>query len=227
MRSALIVGMAALAIASSAQQTPAAVFISSLQVSPGPPIVPDPATFVAEVTFTLNLGVSVDPPGNLFNGEVVLNSSASFLGGSVNVSENNFSTGQFFPQVASFTIGSGGSQRTFTWTLPLTPAPPLGLTPAFYTFGIDIGSLSYLNQFTLADCLNFLCTSTDTPFPVVLSKTQSSIFTVAGIEVMGVTHDTPLNETPLPGALPLFATGLGALGLLGWRRNKKAPALAA
>ncbi len=29
-------------------------------------------------------------------------------------------------------------------------------------------------------------------------------------------------ETPLPGALPLFATGLGALGLLGWRRKNKA-----
>ena len=28
-------------------------------------------------------------------------------------------------------------------------------------------------------------------------------------------------ETPLPAALPLFATGLGALGLLGWRRNRK------
>jgi hypothetical protein len=26
---------------------------------------------------------------------------------------------------------------------------------------------------------------------------------------------------PLPGALPLFATGLGALGLLGWRRKRK------
>jgi len=29
------------------------------------------------------------------------------------------------------------------------------------------------------------------------------------------------NETPLPAALPLFATGLGALGLLGWRRMRK------
>ena len=28
-------------------------------------------------------------------------------------------------------------------------------------------------------------------------------------------------ETPLPAALPLFATGLGALGLLGWRRKTK------
>ena len=33
--------------------------------------------------------------------------------------------------------------------------------------------------------------------------------------------------TPLPAALPLFATGLGVLGLLGWRRKRKAAALAA
>ena len=33
--------------------------------------------------------------------------------------------------------------------------------------------------------------------------------------------------TPLPAALPLFATGLGALGLFGWRRKKKTAALAA
>ena len=32
----------------------------------------------------------------------------------------------------------------------------------------------------------------------------------------------PPGETPLPAALPLFATGLGALGLLGWRRKRKA-----
>ena len=32
----------------------------------------------------------------------------------------------------------------------------------------------------------------------------------------------PAAETPLPGALPLFATGLGAMGLLGWRRKRKA-----
>ncbi len=32
---------------------------------------------------------------------------------------------------------------------------------------------------------------------------------------------TVTNGTPLPAALPLFATGLGALGLLGWRRKRK------
>lgn len=33
---------------------------------------------------------------------------------------------------------------------------------------------------------------------------------------------TAASATPLPAALPLFATGLGALGLLGWRKERKA-----
>jgi hypothetical protein len=35
-----------------------------------------------------------------------------------------------------------------------------------------------------------------------------------------------LSPVPLPAALPLFATGIGALGLLGWRRKRKAQAVA-
>jgi len=39
---------------------------------------------------------------------------------------------------------------------------------------------------------------------------------------------TELSATPLPAALPLFASGLGGLGLLGWRRKRKnAAAIAA
>jgi len=41
------------------------------------------------------------------------------------------------------------------------------------------------------------------------------------------TFDISIATTPIPEALPLFATGLGFLGLLGWRRKKKAAALAA
>ena len=36
-----------------------------------------------------------------------------------------------------------------------------------------------------------------------------------------------VGATPLPAALPLFATGLGAMGLLGWRRKRKGAAVAA
>ena len=34
----------------------------------------------------------------------------------------------------------------------------------------------------------------------------------------------PTATTPLPTALPLFVTGLGVVGLLGWRRKRKAQA---
>jgi len=44
-------------------------------------------------------------------------------------------------------------------------------------------------------------------------------------DVLGLTAQ--ITETPVPAALPLFATGLGALGLLGWRRKKKTTGVAA
>jgi hypothetical protein len=37
----------------------------------------------------------------------------------------------------------------------------------------------------------------------------------------GVGVFTAVAATPLPAALPLFATGLGALGFLGWRRQRR------
>jgi hypothetical protein len=42
----------------------------------------------------------------------------------------------------------------------------------------------------------------------------------------GVNVYDGISDVPLPAALPLFATGLGALGLLGWRRKRKAQATA-
>ena len=60
----------------------------------------------------------------------------------------------------------------------------------------------------------------------------SDVFNLApGVMVnsddLGIVDNRFDSATPLPAALPLFATGLGALGLLGWRRKRKAAALAA
>jgi hypothetical protein len=50
-------------------------------------------------------------------------------------------------------------------------------------------------------------------------NTPAAGFPTAGFWT--ATFPTTVSATPLPAALPLFATGLGALGLLGWRRKRK------
>jgi hypothetical protein len=54
----------------------------------------------------------------------------------------------------------------------------------------------------------------------------ASFPTTAGALVLtsSAGNATWASTVPLPTALPLFATGLGALGLLGWRRKRKAAA---
>jgi hypothetical protein len=63
--------------------------------------------------------------------------------------------------------------------------------------------------------------------PSVLDVSTSSIASIlGGSGVIDYTIDINLPSgayvTPLPAALPLFATGLAALGVLGWRRKRKA-----
>jgi hypothetical protein len=60
--------------------------------------------------------------------------------------------------------------------------------------------------------------------PMPLSAATLQAFS-GGTTVAQLENDnldlTPVGSTPLPATLPLFATGLVALGLLGWRRKRK------
>jgi hypothetical protein len=60
----------------------------------------------------------------------------------------------------------------------------------------------------------------------VIDIDQGEFITPAGFVPFGLTGN--IQATPIPAALPLFATGLGAMVLFGWRRKRKsAAALAA
>ena len=50
-----------------------------------------------------------------------------------------------------------------------------------------------------------------------ITSATFSFGTTPGVNVPDV---PPTSSVPIPGALPLFATGLVGLGLLGWRRKK-------
>lgn len=85
-------------------------------------------------------------------------------------------------------------------------------------FHVDTGNSSL----TLAQFLATLLASTDSPYPVFAADVYSGITTNTGI--IGFTQSNsegPPSVVPLPGALPLFAGGLGALGLLFWRPKRK------
>ena len=83
-----------------------------------------------------------------------------------------------------------------------------------------LGSQSYTSQKHDAD-LDFLLQSTSPITSVVLSTDtgfkELKQFELSGLDPVGV----GVAATPAPAALPLFVSGLGALGLFGWRKKRK------
>jgi hypothetical protein len=67
----------------------------------------------------------------------------------------------------------------------------------------------------------------DTTFSAYAALTGNTSFGCCSLGTEGDFSVTSVSPVPLPAALPLFATGLGVLGVLGWRRKRKAAAIAA
>lgn len=87
------------------------------------------------------------------------------------------------------------------------------------------------------DCIDWTSTN---PVPIIFATADPKIDDVLYItlynaqdwaitpkisfDVLQIPVGGQQSTTPIPAALPLFASGLGALGLLGWRRKRKASA---
>ena len=61
----------------------------------------------------------------------------------------------------------------------------------------------------------------DTTFTIGSNLFKYYSVTSTNGDVLLTQFDADVSAVPLPGALPLFATGLAGLGLLGWRRKRK------
>jgi hypothetical protein len=72
---------------------------------------------------------------------------------------------------------------------------------------------------------NFVCQFTSS-FTCQLNYESGFGGSIHNIGTIGAPGDEFILSaaTPLPAALPLFGSGLGVLGLLGWRRRRKNPA---
>lgn len=81
-------------------------------------------------------------------------------------------------------------------------------------------------SFDVSDTSRFLMIDTfvQTDSPVGLNLTANL---PDGLQILIISDPMPegVAQTPLPAALPLFATGLGAIGLLGLRRKRKTEAV--
>jgi hypothetical protein len=120
-------------------------------------------------------------------------------------------------------VAQGGNTGVAT-TTPVFPGFPMNMTSGMYDQTLNMLDLANYNNpaFLTANMLGDVAAAQAFLFAGIMAdQAYLNIHTAAhpGGEIRAF-----LNPVPLPSAFPLFATGLGALGLLGWRRKKKAAA---
>ena len=129
-------------------------------------------------------------------------------------------------------IGPLSGDQTFSF---FPPDPCLGRTScqiAFSFSGTVGGTVSAFAYEANTNLANLILPSSAPMILIANLEPPDPCFTGAACQASGPiiafdqavqigTWDVTISETPLPAALPLFATGLGVMGLLGWRRKRK------
>ena len=128
---------------------------------------------------------------------------------------------------ASFTVSSGGTvieSGTFTDPIEVFDSQ-VGSNPSV-GFHDNANSQDILDTFNAAFASYALSTSigpiTGSSFIATGISFPTSAGALAFSSAGNATFTATVSAVPLPAALPLFATGLAGLGLLGWRRKKAA-----
>ncbi len=182
-----------------------------------------------------NIGVLSGQAGINYN--IVQNSTLNINALTGIATATNENSGHM--QTASFSLGSLDTinlnlNEPGVWDVALSN---LGLSNLFstnfnlalqpyveYSIGINCGDLSNPNDNGLGCVANPVLATTIASFqfyknnPFALGFGTNDTLSTFQIDVAAA--------TPLPATLPLFASGLGGLGLLGWRRKKRTQATA-
>jgi hypothetical protein len=128
--------------------------------------------------------------------DIVIESAPAALGLATPFDALDFGTGLTLVQANSFLVSNGSITGALAFTTNYGSPP---LFPLNWQFCLAVSVAGYCGSPTGAYLLNG-----------------------SGSEVAtDVSPTFTPDSTPLPTALPLFATGIGAMGLFGWRRKRK------
>lgn len=141
----------------------------------------------------------------------------------VDVSVNLMTSGSYgFSEIdvggTAETVGTGYASTQFNGTFSLT-----------FAVGdvVDV-HFEVISESNTAFTDSSMASATDPLISIDSSNPDSGQYCIAVSDGVGNGGSCGASATPLPATLPLFASGLGALGLFGWRRKRKdAAALAA
>lgn len=180
------------------------------------------ASNASPITYTFDGTGSVTLAGNAIGSSY----SLVFTGDTSMIDTSDVPYYRYYNIVGVFTDGAVSESITANIVLNNDPSyERISFFNSTYDNGLGLTNVAALNGYDLSTSIG--------PVTGDLNPTLGSgVFSTADGDLQFTTSDSlsftaSVNATPLPAALPLFASGLGGLGLLGWRRKRKSAALAA
>ena len=183
---------------------------------------------VAAALVVATAGANVCQAATVDLNSAVLNGGASFIAGGSRIMFDPTIAGE----TATFTLpsiqgaqysiqvtGQNNQSSSFFQFLVDTDGP--GTSSGFVQLGNNINFGSGFNTITLP---TFIDVGASDFFQIINGGSGNSGGQISGVSITQVTPQ--VTAVSLPAALPLFAAGLGVLGLLGQRRKRKATATA-
>ena len=162
---------------------------------------------------------------------------ASSITETVDFTASNFST-----FVGSTPAPEDPVKGSFTITFDPTMSVSGGTTISFNSINIALSAQPVFFNYAAGGELAVCSSSSASPICGITEAENSFLLQIndfatsptftdfeygqSGVNALWDINEGSATVVPIPGALPLFVSALGAMGLLGWRRKRKAQAVA-